>query len=205
MRHTKRTDARREWKNSKWKHYRKCSHWTTTDTLNQCIGWSSKWNAKRDKKTKRTDDEIRKLHDIKLNLISTWSLIDYYHSIFMCDRTFPSLVFSSSASSSAYIKSLCTFLSLNTNERKENFYCRYHICINTINEFDRSMPSFPPFPHTHLIKWTHTLAHSFLFHMFFPSEIVHFLSSEISSDFWHFVRAFLWTKGRDLNHCSLHH
>lgn len=53
-------------------------------------------------------------HDIKLNLISTWSLIDDYHFIFMCDRTFPSFVFSSSSSSaSTYIKSLCTFLSLN--------------------------------------------------------------------------------------------
>lgn len=78
-------------KEFKMKHYRKyieqlLTHWTAGRLNNRCMYWPSNvYIAKHDNNQKDMSaqtppeyDEIRKLHDIKLNLISTLSFIDYH-------------------------------------------------------------------------------------------------------------------------------
>lgn len=208
----KRTDAGRdrEWKNLKWKHYRKYSHrhdnyWHTEPRASSAahivlcaVHWPGKWNAKRNY------DEIRKLHDIKLNLISTWSLIDDYHFIFMCDRTFSSFVdfflSPSSSSSLTYIKVFVHVFVVKCQWKKRKLLLsisHLHKYYKWIWPFNAIISTISAYSSNQVNTQSHT--RSFVSRDFFLRKLSTFFLAKCRAIFE------IWcvcvrTKGRDLNH-----
>lgn len=122
-----------------------------------------KCKARHDKEMRRKCDEIRKLHDIKLNLISTWSPIDYYHFIFMCDRTFPSFVFF--FISDLYKVFVHVFVVKCQWKKRKLLLSISHLhkYYKWIWPFNAIISTISAYPSNQVNSLSHTLAHTFYF------------------------------------------